>query len=104
MLVTRLTDSCRLMEAIPGKDATTFSTRLQTTIGGRWVTIACYEARLGQVLRHVYRPDGTRSSTEVDLPCHVVKEMAACDLGRNWDAYVAEFGAADRHPYHFAVR
>jgi hypothetical protein len=96
MLVSKLSDLCRIVVAAPGDRCETFITRLQAAIDGRWTTIAAYESRIGKTVRFIYNFDGSRKSFHMDLPAAVVKGMADEDFKRNWQEYLDSFMLQDK--------
>lgn len=68
-----------------------FSITVEARWNGQWKPMASYECRHGQTTRHLYNKSGEVKSMELDLPPHVIKEMAREDFVRNWNSYVTRF-------------
>jgi uncharacterized Zn-binding protein involved in type VI secretion len=68
-----------------------FSITVEARWNGQWKPMASYECRHGQTTRHLYSKNGEIKSMELDLPPHVVKEMAREDFVRNWNSYVTRY-------------
>ncbi len=68
-----------------------FSITVEARWNGQWKPMASYECRHGQTTRHLYNKNGEVKSMELDLPPHVIKEMAREDFVRNWNSYVTRY-------------
>ncbi|MGH9551774.1 MAG: DUF7718 family protein [Terriglobales bacterium] len=86
-LIDELSEVCRLFCSVRGSHGSQFSVKLQTSILGSFVTIAAYDSMHGRASRTVYGRDGTSLQMQLDLPNHVVYDMAKRDFRRNWQRY-----------------
>jgi hypothetical protein len=86
--VELLAPFCRM---VTDRENATFAATLEMIVSGNWIRIACYEHRHGHGYRYSYYSDGKVKPFRMDLPLHVVLEMAREDFHRNWLAYCQEF-------------
>ena len=87
--VELLDASCRMVTE--KNDSSTFSATLEMKVTEKWLRVACYEYRHGHGYRYSYYSNGEVKPFPMDLPLHVVLEMAREDFQRNWSAYCREF-------------
>ncbi len=84
---TQLSDGCRVFIGNQGPIGTQFSVKLQASFHSGYVTIAAYESILVRTRRVIFKPDGSCSQLDIDLPVDVAREMAKRDFQCNWKRY-----------------
>lgn len=73
-----------------------FTARLERFSGGTWKTVASYESRDGRSVRYLNKHGGARSAFHLNIPDHIVREMAVRDFSRNWKLYGEEYEKSDK--------